>query len=56
MAGEQKVPAIVLAGGNGQEPVAQALNLPHKALVPIGGELTVRRVLAARARWRASCW
>lgn len=47
MAAERRVPAIVLAGGTGGEEVARACKVPHKALVPVGGELTLWRVARA---------
>jgi molybdopterin-guanine dinucleotide biosynthesis protein A len=42
-----QVPAVVLAGGDGQEVVARHFGLPHKAVVPILGRPAVSWVLEA---------
>lgn len=44
---EQTVAAVVLAAGRDPEPVAQAAGVAHKALVEVGGQPTIARVVAA---------
>jgi molybdopterin-guanine dinucleotide biosynthesis protein A len=47
MPAEDKVPAVVLAGGGADEKVARPLGLPHKSLVTIGGETSLALVVEA---------
>ncbi len=44
---EETVAAVVLAAGHGSDPVARAAGVAHKALVQVGGERVVTRVVAA---------
>lgn len=46
----EAIPAIILAGGPGGDVVAKAWDLPHKALVPVGGRPAVQHVAAALLR------
>ncbi len=47
MNNENTVAAAVLAAGDGAEPVAQSVGVPHKALVEVGGQPTIARVVTA---------